>query len=161
MSTWYDRGGNVYAKFNAPKWLHDCMLSVELKWQTKKQVQSPGGGCKVGWYQTINLPIYLFVLDNRCVVTRPILNQWLCEICCDATDHHFFVWSIREQHLPNEIAGHSLLSTDIQYRLTITKYMYLQTHLFKTLVAKMKQSNQIFLLMHYIFLKIKFSSLLF
>ena len=28
MSTWLDRDGNVYNKFNAPKLLHDCMLSV-------------------------------------------------------------------------------------------------------------------------------------
>ena len=31
MSTRYDRDGNVYNKINAPKWLKDCRLSVELK----------------------------------------------------------------------------------------------------------------------------------
>ena len=31
MRTWYDRDDNVYDKFNAPKCLWDCMLSVELK----------------------------------------------------------------------------------------------------------------------------------
>ena len=43
MSTWLDRDGNVYDKLNAPKWLQDCMLSVELKSHTKEQVQWPGG----------------------------------------------------------------------------------------------------------------------
>ena len=33
----------VYDKFNAPKWLPDCMISVELKWHTNEQVQWPGG----------------------------------------------------------------------------------------------------------------------
>ena len=32
-----------YIKFNAPKRLQDCMLSVELKWHTNEQVQRPGG----------------------------------------------------------------------------------------------------------------------
>ena len=31
MSTWWNRDGNVYDKFNAPIWLQDCMLSVEFK----------------------------------------------------------------------------------------------------------------------------------
>ena len=39
ISTWWDRDGNVYDKFNAPKRLQDCMLSVELKWLTNEQVQ--------------------------------------------------------------------------------------------------------------------------
>ena len=39
MSTWKDKDGNVYDKFNAPKLLHDCMLAVELKWHTHEQVQ--------------------------------------------------------------------------------------------------------------------------
>ena len=30
---------NVYDKFNAPKRLQDCMLSVELKWFSNEQVQ--------------------------------------------------------------------------------------------------------------------------
>ena len=34
-----DRPNNVYDKFNAPKWLQDCMLSVELRWHTNEQVQ--------------------------------------------------------------------------------------------------------------------------
>ena len=33
----------MYDKFNAPKRLQDCMLSVELKWHTNEQVQLPGG----------------------------------------------------------------------------------------------------------------------
>ena len=41
-STWWDRDGNVYDNFNAPKWLQDCMLYVDLKWHTTKQVQWPG-----------------------------------------------------------------------------------------------------------------------
>ena len=50
-STWWDRDGNVYYKFNAPKLLQDCMLSVELKWYTNELVQwlGGGGGCRVGW----------------------------------------------------------------------------------------------------------------
>ena len=35
----YDRDGNVYDTFNAPKRLQDCMLSVELKCHTNEQVQ--------------------------------------------------------------------------------------------------------------------------
>ena len=31
MSSWQVRDGDVYDKFNAPKWLQNCMLSVELK----------------------------------------------------------------------------------------------------------------------------------
>ena len=38
-STLWDRAGNVYDKCNAPKWLHDCMPSVELRWHTNKQIQ--------------------------------------------------------------------------------------------------------------------------
>ena len=29
---------NVYDKFNAPKWMQDCMLSGELKWHTNERV---------------------------------------------------------------------------------------------------------------------------
>ena len=43
MGTWQDRDDNVYEKFNAPKWLQDCILSIELKWHTIEQVQWPGG----------------------------------------------------------------------------------------------------------------------
>ena len=32
-----------YIKFNSPKRLQDCMLSVELKWDTNEQVQWPEG----------------------------------------------------------------------------------------------------------------------
>ena len=41
MSSLQDRDGNVYDKFNAPKWLQVCMISVELKlkWHTNEQVQ--------------------------------------------------------------------------------------------------------------------------
>ena len=39
MSTCWDRDGNVYDKFNAPKWLQNCTLSVELRWHTNEQVQ--------------------------------------------------------------------------------------------------------------------------
>ena len=39
MSTWYDRDGNVYDKSYAPKRLHVCMLSVELKWHLNEQVE--------------------------------------------------------------------------------------------------------------------------
>ena len=63
MITWWDRDGNVYNKFNAPKWLQDCMLSVGLRWHTNEQVQWPRGkNVKVGWitwYQIINLHLYL------------------------------------------------------------------------------------------------------
>ena len=31
MCSWQDRDDNVYDKLNAPKWLHDCMITVELK----------------------------------------------------------------------------------------------------------------------------------
>ena len=42
--TWLDRDDNVYEEFNAPKWVQDCMLSVELKWHTiNEKVQWPGG----------------------------------------------------------------------------------------------------------------------
>ena len=37
-STWWDRDGNVYDISNAPKWLQDSMLSVELIWHTNEQV---------------------------------------------------------------------------------------------------------------------------
>ena len=33
------RDGNVYDKFNAPKWLQDCMLSVGMRWHMNDQVQ--------------------------------------------------------------------------------------------------------------------------
>ena len=42
MSTWWDGDVNVYDKHDkyiAPKWLQDCMLSVELKWHMDEQVE--------------------------------------------------------------------------------------------------------------------------
>ena len=34
--------GSVYDQVNVPKWLQNCMLSVESKWHTNEQVQWPG-----------------------------------------------------------------------------------------------------------------------
>ena len=36
MGTWWGRDGNVYDKFNATRWLQDCVLYVEMKWHTSK-----------------------------------------------------------------------------------------------------------------------------
>ena len=75
----------MYETFNAPKWLHDCMLSVELRWHTNEQAQWPGGKLQsrvIGlqtWYQTISLHIYL----HRCV-SRVLLITWRLPLitCC-------------------------------------------------------------------------------
>ena len=32
---------NVYDKFIAPKWLQDCIISVELKWHKNELVKLP------------------------------------------------------------------------------------------------------------------------
>ena len=37
MSYWLDRDDIVYDKLIAPKWLQDCIFSVELKWHTNEQ----------------------------------------------------------------------------------------------------------------------------
>ena len=39
-----DLAGNMYDKFNASKWLQDCMLSIELKWRTNERSSDQGGG---------------------------------------------------------------------------------------------------------------------
>ena len=44
MSTWLTGDGNVYDKFNVPKCLQSCMLSMEKFTQMNRSIDQGGGG---------------------------------------------------------------------------------------------------------------------
>ena len=61
----------MYDKANAPKWLQDCMLSVELKWHKNRSGDRGGGGggglkWKIVWGRIlVQVTIYRRLLVGR------------------------------------------------------------------------------------------------
>ena len=66
-------------KFNAPKWLQDCMLSVELRWHTNKQIQCPGGKNRMKYLISDYKPALFFeviVCTDNLIIHPSYYHYW-------------------------------------------------------------------------------------
>ena len=79
----YERDGNVYNKFDAPKWLQVCTrLSVGLKRHTNNLVQWQRSECKNNQMMGLQINFFIFSLYSTCERPSRVINSENTRLNC-------------------------------------------------------------------------------